>query len=409
MGEIRVLAEQALSDAISNLASLNQDAKESCIDASNEADQVFEEANAEYNNSQQLLEIAKAAEATAHVNLIAAEGAVAVASAALAAAIAEANLPAIAASEESIFHAEQILHEAEEAYALAEKHRELMEKRLTLAEKCLYLAQEMNETLKVKLNGSLMQLDDLCMQGTTRLATAQSDLIQYMGKLSPSVVSSFNAWKNYRPASGKPITPNVLHDRLNASEDQIQATLAYIMATDEKFRDVVVRLRAQAENSVNAEQVERQIRKTVTGRVSEELVKSAFAPFGGKISTQEVKTFENGTYTKIDLVIKDLKEPLILGRGEGMAASAGGTVAIEVKSGKKEYLMQQKEHLQFQAQGHQDYDASCTICTRDIHDLPPESEQQLRKVLRDAGSPILGMLPRKETLDTACVNFVLNE
>ena len=407
MGEIRVLAEQALSDAISNLTSLNQDAKESCIHAGNEADQVLEEANAEYNNSQQLLEIAKAAEATAHVNLIAAEGAVAAASAALAAAIAEANLPAIAAAEESVFHAEQVLHEAEEAYTLAEKHRELMEKRLTIAKKCLYLAQEMNETLKIKLNGSLMQLDDLCMQGTARLA--QSDLIQYMGKLSPSAVSSFNAWKNYRPASGKPITPDVLHDRLNASENQIQATLAYTMATDEKFRDVVVRLRAQAENSVNAEQVERQIRKTVTGRVCEELVKSAFAPFGGKISTQEVKEFEDGTYTKIDLVIKDLKEPLILGRGEGMAASAGGTIAIEVKSGKKEYLMQQKEHLQFQAQGHQDYDASCTICTRDIHDLPPESEQQLRKVLRDAGSPILGMLPRKETLDTACVNFVLNE
>ena len=33
-------------------------------------------------------------------------------------------------------------------------------------------------------------------------------------------------------------------------------------------------------------------------------------------------------------------------------------------------------------------DASCVICTRDIHDLSLEKENELREKLREAGSPM---------------------
>jgi hypothetical protein len=46
------------------------------------------------------------------------------------------------------------------------------------------------------------------------------------------------------------------------------------------------------------------------------------------------------------------------------------------------------------------------ICTRDIHDLSPEKENELREKLRKAGSPMIGMLPRKDELDDGCIRFV---
>ena len=62
--------------------------------------------------------------------------------------------------------------------------------------------------------------------------------------------------------------------------------------------------------------------------------------------------------------------------------------------------------MEKQAKGHRQCDLSCTVCSRDIKDLPPEKEQLLRSRLRDAGSPILGMLPRKSELDKDCIDFV---
>ncbi|MBN0595780.1 hypothetical protein JTM42_35445, partial [Pseudomonas aeruginosa] len=38
----------------------------------------------------------------------------------------------------------------------------------------------------------------------------------------------------------------------------------------------------------------------------------------------------------------------------------------------------------FQAEGHKQADAQCTLCSRDIHDLPEEKQKELRKALREA-------------------------
>ena len=106
------------------------------------------------------------------------------------------------------------------------------------------------------------------------------------------------------------------------------------------------------------------------------------------------------------MILYGLKKTLILGRGEGMAAPAGGNLGIEVKSGKKEYIFEQLSHMEKQAKGHSQCDISCTVCSRDIKDLSPEKEQLLRSRLSEAGSPILGMLPRKSELDKDCIEFV---
>lgn len=92
-----------------------------------------------------------------------------------------------------------------------------------------------------------------------------------------------------------------------------------------------------------------------------------------------------------------------------MGAREGSDFAVEVKSGKKEYLYDQISHMKKQAMGHKACALSCTVCTRDIKDLPPEKEQALRSAMEEVGSPLLGMLPRKEEIDQACFNFVFGD
>jgi hypothetical protein len=77
-----------------------------------------------------------------------------------------------------------------------------------------------------------------------------------------------------------------------------------------------------------------------------------------------------------------------------------------VKCGKADYLYAQMEHMVFQAEGHKQADAQCTLCSRDIHDLAPEKEKALRDALRAAGSPMVGMLPTKNEIDQSCLEFV---
>jgi hypothetical protein len=38
--------------------------------------------------------------------------------------------------------------------------------------------------------------------------------------------------------------------------------------------------------------------------------------------------------------------------------------------------------------------------------LPLEKEKQLRETLHEAGSPLVGMLPRKNEIDESCIDFI---
>ena len=63
----------------------------------------------------------------------------------------------------------------------------------------------------------------------------------------------------------------------------------------------------------------------------------------------------------------------------------------------------------FQAGGHQDSSASITICSGDIHDLSEGRERELRDAMRDAGSPIVGMLPKKDEIDETLWKLIGSE
>lgn len=54
----------------------------------------------------------------------------------------------------------------------------------------------------------------------------------------------------------------------------------------------------------------------MVGRLCEEIVIRAFEPMSTRIVTQERETLPDGSYTKVDLLVYGLTNPVILGRGK---------------------------------------------------------------------------------------------
>ena len=48
----------------------------------------------------------------------------------------------------------------------------------------------------------------------------------------------------------------------------------------------------------------------------------------------------------------------------------------------------------------------CAIVYQLTRDLTPEQEEELREALRGSGSPLIGMLPKKDEIDKACWDMV---
>ena len=255
----------------------------------------------------------------------------------------------------------------------------------------------------------LATVDQAIAIGTARLNSAQRALDAYLATNPPA--AQFHAWLKWNPAqNGRPVTPDTLRDRMNLSSEQRRLFQEYLYDRNPAYRKQVDKYRnlwATAKGDAERNIVARRARIHLSGEFGEQMARHALAPLGGRIETQG-RTFvgDNGRYTKTDLLITDLRVPVILGRGEGMGAPVGGSMAFEVKCGKAEYLYSQKDHMVFQAEGHKQADAQCTLCSRDIHDLPPEKEKELRDTLRDAGSPMVGMLPSKNEIDQSCLDFI---
>ena len=245
--------------------------------------------------------------------------------------------------------------------------------------------------------------------GTARLTAAQQALNAYLAT-NPSA-GQFHAWLKWDPTQqGGPITPDILRDRMNLSSEHQRMLQDYLYDRNPGYRKLVDRYRGQwADAKGDAERniVARKARIHLSGEFGEQIARHALAPLGGRIETQG-RTFvgDDGRYTKTDLLITDLRVPIILGRGEGMGAPVGGSMAFEVKCGKAQYLYSQMDHMVFQSQGHKQADAQCTLCSRDIQDLSPEKQKELRDTLREAGSPMVGMLPRKNEIDKSCLDFI---
>lgn len=255
---------------------------------------------------------------------------------------------------------------------------------------------------------AICQLEALAETAEQKLLQANQALARYLDA-NPAAREARD-WLSFTPAPGQLVTPAELDRRLNPSHGALMEIARYMRDTDPAVRRNVDSLAEKLHNArapMDYAKATRQISITLSGRLAEELSARALRCYGSSVSTQTRKDLDNGRYTKVDLVVNNLKAPVILGKGKGMSAPAGGSIALEVKCGRKEYLRQQLEHMCTQARGHENYSASFTLCSRDIHNLQPEAEREMRASLRQAGSPLVGQLPYKSQMDDICTRLVM--
>jgi hypothetical protein len=317
---------------------------------------------------------------------------------------------AIDDAQSEVVAAEAALEQAVSELEIAKANRQKMEQRVDLTRRALGMAECLRDQTQQECNTRFTTVSQSVDTACERLNAAQAALSAYLATHPPA--AQFHTWLKWNPTHhGAPVTPDILRDRMNLSADQMAFFQQYLYDRNPAFRNMVDRYRgewAAAHGDAERNIVARKTRIHLSGeKFGEELVRHALAPLGGRTETQG-RTFvgDGGRYTKIDLVVSDLRVPVILGRGDGMGVPVGGSMAFEVKCGKAEYLYAQMEHMAFQAAGHQSANASCTICSRDIHDLPPEKERSLRDSQHSAGSPLVGMLPRKNEIDQTCLKFI---
>lgn len=288
------------------------------------------------------------------------------------------------------------------------KHREDMERRLEMAQRAVARATALLEKLELDFRATKARIEEVSAEGTIRIGHAYDILTMYLAAVGPEARHDYEQWEKHEPEKDKPVTPVDISRRLNTSYNVMMGLLAYLYAFNSKFHSFVeMRRNEYAQGMLAHEKIEKKIKSNMAGKLAEAIVIHAFKPYATDIITQKITTFEDECYTIIDLVVSNLKVPVILGRGTGMGAQKGGSIAVEVKAGVPRYLRDQKEHLLFQAKGHTAYNASCTICTRDLHDLA--AEQDFRNEIRAGGSPLLAMLPYKRDLDAVCIDFVMGK
>lgn len=398
-----VFEVNAISNATQELSQIKNSSYDTCNDGLNQARQLLEETQTEEQTSRTMLDIANGVEMAKHAIVVELEVRLAAALADLAAVTPDPIVMATVGARIADIESQLVL--ARQEYEEAVRHREALERRYEMAVKAMNLAQERHDTLLMYFETGKKSIEVTVDKGCARLNFAYQDLQNYVSRIAPDVRNNLDKWFNDKPKENTPVRPNEIRDKLDVDENVVDTILEYLYATDMGFRANVDSYCNEMKigNEVGAEL---KIKKQMVGRLCEEIVIRAFKPISTQISTQMKESLPNGRYTKVDLIVYGLTNPLVLGRGVGMGAREGGSLAVEVKSGHSSYLYQQLSHMQDQAFGHKSCDASCVICTRDIHDLSLEKENELREKLREAGSPMIGMLPRKDDLDNRCINFV---
>lgn len=285
--------------------------------------------------------------------------------------------------------------------------RREMERKCELARESLRAASTLHDGVRLEIAARLTLVSVLVEKGGARLGRAESQLQSYLS--SNHHAAQFSSWLSWGPQRSSAVRPSELHARLSLSKQQQRLFAAYLAERDPAFRARIASYRrelGEARSAAERNALRVKCTRGLSGLYAERLVEYAMRPLGGRINTQSSTSFENGNLTRTDLIVEGLKEPVIFGQGEGMGAVAGGSLAAEVKCGRAPYLFAQREHMVFQSRGHLEASASMTICSRDIKDLSPEQEKELRTALREAGSPLVGMLPRKDEIDEACWGLV---
>ena len=423
MAQVSIGQVENLEDLLRGLLSVREALESACREQVAKAESKPVEASEELQQSENMLESAIQAEmeaqqavVDARQNLESAEAKLSAANSALSACEAQGESPDCSSEESDVADAEAAveqaqaeLEQAQQDLTMAKENHQAMEQRIGHASQAFAMAEQAMEQSRAECGARFAAVSQFVDVATGRLTAAQQALNAYLETNPPA--SQFHSWLHWNPAQyGGPITPDILRDRMNLSAEQRVLLQEYLFDRNPAYRGLVDKYRGEwAASKGDAERniVARKTRIHLSGEFGEQMARHALAPLGGRVETQG-RTFvgDNGRYTKTDLLVTDLRVPVILGRGEGMGASAGGSMAFEVKCGSADYLYSEKEHMVFQAKGHKQAEAHCTLCSRDIHDLPADKEKELRDTLREAGSPLVGMLPRKNEIDQSCLVFI---
>ncbi len=262
-------------------------------------------------------------------------------------AIAEAEAD-VAEAQIEVEAAEVALKEAEAALEKATEDRLRMEQRVEMARQALAMAEQALEQSRAECAARFAAVSQSVDVATGRLTSAQQALNAYLAT-NPSA-AQFHSWLQWNPAQhGAPITPDILRDRMNLSAEQLRLLQDYLYDRNPAYRGLVDKYRgewATAKGDAERNIVARKTRIHLSGEFGEQMARHALAPLGGRIETQgRTLVGDNGRYTKTDLLVTDLRVPVILGRGEGMGAPVDGSMAFEVKCGKADYLYSQKGHM----------------------------------------------------------------
>lgn len=396
MGTVSLASVENLSDLVASLAACREGAEDSFREETCELERLVEEADANQREANQALEEARqrVAQCQAEVARIESE-------------MENADPPDNPGPSQSELEA------AQEELDDAKAHELACRVRLEEAVELFKQAQAKQDAFLTNVRLSHSRIDDLAAQCAARANRAREALENYLAANPTSSVAAFSAWAQWKPRSGTIVDPSTFASRFQGvrSPEMLRQALTYFRERnpdfDRKIKDYGARYRS-AIGDLGAEAVHTQCKRNLSGEFSERLVERALRPLGD-CSTQDRTYFPNGGFTKTDLFVRNLNDSVLLGRGDRAFAPKGGTLAFEVKTGHPAYLQSEKNHLVVQAGGHQKADASATLCSVDIRSLGEESESDLRNAVRDAGSPILAVLPKKDDIDQIVWEAVVGE
>jgi len=282
--------------------------------------------------------------------------------------------------------------QATKEYNRAKKNRINMQKRVEIVKKAKFNTEKLISESQNIFNLNLSNITFQQQSVNMRLQKAYQALDGYFS--NESYLKDLNI-----------IKPNNLRDIFKLNDNKTKEYFDYFYASNEKFRNQVNKLKFQyyqAKTSFEKEKVLRQIRRNLVGDFAEKYIEKSLSSLGD-VKTQHIEKMKD-SFSKVDIRLENVKKPIILGKGDcGKFIKEGGTLSIEIKTGQKEYLKSQKEHLIFQTQAHKkSSDASMILTTKDIYDL--QDEEGFREIFKDDCVSIIAGLPYKQELDQWVIN-----
>lgn len=323
----------------------------------------------------------------------------------------EAHEAEVAAAEAAVDAAYAALDEAQQERDACAEALEEAKRAREKAESDLQAVQEMMRQLETEGGEArevqerrYLELQGVYQEAQSRLGKAVAALEGYLAQHPPA--AAYQAWRSWRPTSGGVVKPDQLRDRFQMDRGVLREFIRDMSCRDRAYHDMLQRLRvryAEARGPVERKWVADHARGFFSGRTNELLAEEGLRPLANHLEHQHRVTLQDGGVTVVDLVLRDMNQAVIFGRGPGRSVQAGQDLGAEMKAYRTGNYMQELDHLTRQVGGHRELDASVVLCSRDIAELPAEKQRQFRDAVAAEGSFVLGILPKKEELDAACL------